>query len=614
MNAKSQVVSWSAVVVAALPLLAIAATIRVPSGDVDALVNALNGYQSSSDWIQLEPGVYDLSNVQMEASTTNGGSHLVLMYANMEGLGETCDDVRLVGNGTLRVLRTDNSQSYTSKVRNLTVTNGYARAVDGDKTIAGYGGGIYGYHFVTNCAIIGNKADLRGGGVCNYTYLDGCRILNNVCVSGDGGGAYKPNWVRNSIVKGNSARRGGGVYGEGIGSVSDSVVSENEASGSGGGICAVTTVSNSLVSLNVAAGGAGLFAWNQAQSKAYDSLICSNRNGSASSAAEAVGGGVRGYQVFGGAIFANYANYGGGASAAVLTDVDVHDNYATGSGDNGYGGGVYNCTATNCTIRNNIANGSKSAGNNAYSSRLVACDVSGMDVYGGSLLNSTFHDIGGDITIENPFASAKKAATAVLRKFVAATNCLIHSNILTGYGTTLIVGDSSQNYESRLVSCTIVSNRYGRIFGYFKDVEHPLYVENCVFSGNRYYNDSASDLSNYDSDTLTVGAVQFSDAAYGLSSGLFAAANLPSYTLRNLYKFGADGFGADPKFVGGGDPENPYAIKRSSPLRGRGAYADWMALSTDIRGEGYPRSDSGMVDIGCYQCWIKPVGFKVICK
>ena len=613
MNAKSQVVSWTAAVVAALPLFVVAATVRVPSGDVEALVNALNGYQSSSDWIQLEPGVYDLSNVQLEASTTNGGSHLGLMYANMEGLGETCDDVRLVGDGTLRVLRTDNSKSYTSMVRNITITNGYARAVAGDN-IAGCGGGIYGYHFVTNCAIIGNKADLCGGGACRYTYLDGCRILNNVCVSGDGGGAYKPNWVRNSIVKGNSAMRGGGVYGDATGAVIDSVVSENEASGYGGGICAVPTVSNSLVSLNVAAGGAGLFAWNLAQSKAYDSLICSNRNGSVSSAAAAGGGGVRGYQVFGGAIFANYVNYGGGASAAVLTDVDVHDNCATGSGDNGYGGGLYNCTATNCTIRNNIANGKNSFGNNAYGSRLVACDVSGMDVHGGSLLNCTFHDIGGEIAIENPFASAKKAATAVLRNFVAATNCLIHSNILTGYGATLIVGDSSQKYESRLVSCTIVSNRYGRIFGYFKDVDHPLYVENCVFSGNRYYNDIANDLSNPDKETLTVGAVQFADAAYGLSSGLFTAANLPSYTLRNLYKFGADGFGADPKFVGSGDPENPYAIRRSSPLRGRGAYSDWMGLATDIRGEGYPRSDSGMVDIGCYQCWIKPVGFKVICK
>ena len=35
---------------------------------------------------------------------------------------------------------------------------------------------------------------------------------------------------------------------------------------------------------------------------------------------------------------------------------------------------------------------------------------------------------------------------------------------------------------------------------------------------------------------------------------------------------------------------------------------DWMADATDIRGAGYPRLREGKVDIGCYQCWLKPRG------
>ena len=33
-----------------------------------------------------------------------------------------------------------------------------------------------------------------------------------------------------------------------------------------------------------------------------------------------------------------------------------------------------------------------------------------------------------------------------------------------------------------------------------------------------------------------------------------------------------------------------------------------MMDATDIRGEGFPRLRDGTVDIGCYQCWLDPVG------
>jgi hypothetical protein len=74
-----------------------------------------------------------------------------------------------------------------------------------------------------------------------------------------------------------------------------------------------------------------------------------------------------------------------------------------------------------------------------------------------------------------------------------------------------------------------------------------------------------------------------------------------------MYKFGVDGFGADPKFALK-NAAHPFEPKTTSPLLGLGAVEAWMADATDIRGEGYARLREGKVDIGCYQCWLNPAG------
>ena len=36
---------------------------------------------------------------------------------------------------------------------------------------------------------------------------------------------------------------------------------------------------------------------------------------------------------------------------------------------------------------------------------------------------------------------------------------------------------------------------------------------------------------------------------------------------------------------------------------------DWMADALDIRQDAaFPRLRDGLVDIGCYQCWLDPIG------
>ena len=60
----------------------------------------------------------------------------------------------------------------------------------------------------------------------------------------------------------------------------------------------------------------------------------------------------------------------------------------------------------------------------------------------------------------------------------------------------------------------------------------------------------------------------------------------------------------------GGDGPDKYALKRSSPARGKGLVQGWMADELDIRQDpAFPRLRDGKVDVGCYQCWLNPIGF-----
>lgn len=56
------------------------------------------------------------------------------------------------------------------------------------------------------------------------------------------------------------------------------------------------------------------------------------------------------------------------------------------------------------------------------------------------------------------------------------------------------------------------------------------------------------------------------------------------------------------------------AVVRFPAVKKAGAVADWMATATDIRGEGYPRLRDGKVNIGCYQCWLDPLGMVLLLR
>ena len=556
---------------------------------VEGLVHLLKTFTTSSEIVELETGDYDLTGIQMEeAGSKYGESHLVISGVQLRGKGDRPEDVRLIGDGSCRVLRM--IPETFARVQNLTITNGYAKTISGASD-SKHGGGIYGYPTVTNCVIIGCKADGNGGGTYGYTYIRNCQILNNS--ASQGGGVFQPNEVLNSEVCGNnSSSHGGGIYGNGSGRVDGSTISRNTAGGAGGGICAVNTVTNSIVSLNSAqSGGGALYSWGRSTKFAYYCTICSNKT--------TTGGTSQEYTIIGGTNFANYAQNGGGARKCDLRGVRIHDNYATANG-----GGVDECTVEDCILSNNFAG---SNGPNASNSTLFGCEITGTTCFQSIFDGCSFHDIGQSVSMTgNCYIDTSFTPPYVLNGYVECTNCLFYGNHSSKSDGSLFAGNSGGSRKSHLVNCTIVSNSYAYVFKYFKTDAVRMSVINSVFWGNTLNNGITDCDISWDGLTTAEG-IFFSHCAYGISN----VSGLESYTDGTVYKFGVNGFSSNPKFVGNADAENPFAIKRTSPLRNAGQVFDWMSGSTDIRGEGFMRLRDGKVDIGCYQCWLMPTGLKI---
>jgi hypothetical protein len=151
--------------------------------------------------------------------------------------------------------------------------------------------------------------------------------------------------------------------------------------------------------------------------------------------------------------------------------------------------------------------------------------------------------------------------------------------------------------------------------------EYPMLMQNTVIYDNFVYESTTSRDINIatsadSSNRCVPGALIFDHCVYKTKQ---SSLDLTDYIIDNsLYRFGQDGFGADPKFAMSRDENHPFSPKRTSPLRGRGRPLDWMIGAYDLRGDAdggkYLRLQDGDVDIGCYQCWLDPIGTSIVIR
>lgn len=535
-------------------------------------------------------------------------SHLCAEKLRIRGTGSTNTATRLIGTGNFRVIMLLTGAT----IENLTVTNGYAKTVSGYSN-SNRGGGVYA-GYVTNCLVIGNLADAYGGGGAGATRFYNSQIVNNRAKKS--GGGFHGSYAYGSLIEGNVAvENGGGAFLNTGHQVVDCDVLRNSAGGSGGGIQNVGSVIGSRIGFNTAnGGGGGLYGLTMVS----NCVVYCNQISNAATTTSVYGGGIYGKsggllpvydtEVYGNAALNFYegetrksSGGGGGVSCVAAYNCFVHDNYGDTCG------GVHASTAYGCTVANNMSLGS---GPNALASNLIGCDVSGTSIYGGTALNTKIHGIGHTFTPENPYYSEPFKSDRLWSGCQNATNCLITENYLPSNSMIQCLLNKDV-VPSSLVNCTIASNICKYVFANSTNEQKRMTVVNTVFSENYAYAGSkfvSRDLSF--GDYVTTAAFRMSRCAYGTTT----VDNLADFVDDTIYRIG------DSSSVGtyigdragfcwaAKDPEHPFALRHSSCLRGLGAVQDWMEDATDRRGEGFARLRDGKVDLGCYQCWLNPLG------
>lgn len=502
---------------------------------------------------------------------------------------------------------------------------------------AGNSGGAFHGSSARSTVMIGNVAKNSGGGVYSATLYD-CEVISNRTTSSYGGGGFNVMYATNCLFAFNHSADsgnggGGGVSNGGSADISGNIlydcsVVSNTSAYNAGGAFRVTLVGGKIlgnssakaaggalncdirdchIAFNAANKGSGGGAYNCTLSNCtVYANICSNVTD------HSYGGGAKGCTAYDCEIYANCARSctgtdgktkvgtAGGAHDCDLYGCHIHDNYS-----DSYGGGVRACRLYGCTLENNAAGND---GNNAHSSSLVDCDVSGSGVYSGSALGTVFHDIGPAVTVSgNPYPNGTVMQYNVWKGAIAATNCLFRDNGADNDRMYLYQYASNVQVPGSFVNCTVVSNRYYNLFNNLFS-GYPLTVGNSVFYGNTDMDGTPGDISVPELNSSTAcqeGGLYFRNCAYGTAK---VPGGLEMYIDGPMHRFGVDGFPERPGFAYGRDPEHPYSLRRSSPLIGKGAYADWMADAADLRGDGFARANGTSVDIGCYQCWLDPVG------
>ena len=632
-------------------------------GDVVALTNALKNAEADQT-IYLEKGVYDLSSLSDDRAPMhlgNGGYGYALIgldksSAQLVGAtGHPEDVVIFATNSEYRILNLSGTGTH---VHNVTIKGGYASTNGVSKNkgefIGGYmaGGGVMfigSSTVVSNCHFTANRGASGGGAVsgnngyngtvydsvfygndssgnagmalaARYTTLRGCTVTNN-SYSGENlyVAALRLCRVYDSYVANNKGTMTGGLY-EGL-AVDSQFLFNNQIyrsspssnwSGGGGGATRDATLTNCFFYGNTAyrLGGAirGGRAVNctvtsnriiRSNNDAYAGGIYSSTvlNCTVVSNVGVYGGGVSHCTVIGGTNAYNVALEGGGANSSALTGCYIAHNVAktyANSNYGGAGGGMRYGAATNCVFRDNSCSVAYLTG------VLKDCDIADTSINAKMLDSCVIHDVKNDEMRRSIGNVAYPDGTVMSNIFMMGgvqfmRNCLItncHWRSIPGSFVNSALFTPNVAVTTRVESCTFADNYYYHLSRHYSATNKTLALVNTILTGNKH--PTVGDVVSMESAYLVL-----SNCVYGKMGSCtpkaegFTNYGCTSITERAAYKF----TGKDP---------DPYSLRRSSPLRGWGLVLDWMEDGTDLAGN--PRLRDGAVDIGCYQCWLDPVG------
>ena len=415
----------------------------------------------------------------------------------------------------------------------------------------------------------GINAVASGGtvNVASGTYNETDTFAQNVTITGAGATTVTVNGqsagsvftVDNGVtatlsgltITGGSATNGGGIDSSGILTITTCTIESNSASSSGGGIWSggqTLTINNSTINNNTAGVSGGIYI----QSGTATVVGCTIDNNSATGQ---YGVGIQNsgaLSITNSTISGNSALIGGGIDNGGNLSVSyctVSDNSAIDSDPFGYGGGIYNYAYGSATIM-----ASTISGNTAASS-------------GGGICEGSIND-GSPLTITDSTISGNSAASG-------------GGGIADFYIVTI------RDSTIALNSVGTVSSGGGLNGG--ATLDNTIVALNTSGTGK-----SPDDIRNNVSATSSYNLI-----GTGGSGGLTNETNGNQVGVANP--------GLDPNGLqNNGGPTQTIALVSGSPAINAGSNAlavdaSGNTLQYDQRGPGYPRIESGTVDIGAFE-------------
>ncbi len=504
-------------------------------------------------------------------------------------------------------LRDENPASSPWIVHNCVFVDNYAR----------WGGGAcYGIHLISDSYFTNNVATSKGGAILDTTdEVEKCiqrcvfygNSVTNMGASSYGGAVYDSClydctldrnsatttattayggatygcYLTNCTLTANHAYQGGATYG---GTNDTCTFDGNWAIAAGGGAYkgeqrACTFIGNKTWSDNWMQGGGGCHSATLVTGCVFRLNVT------------LISGGVTN-------------GYGGGTMyCPEVRDSFFEQNYAS-KGAAACVSSLYDCVITNCSSVmswGDASDGVGMSGNTAAPAceivRSKIYDCYGVDagdgraraVHGMSAVDCEI--IGGGI-----FDSC--ATRCIFRGRDGKTIPYISDSVstVTSALTNCLIADVAVNIAFRentsLVNCTVanVSSVEGLIgSSLFSAI-------NTLFAGNSQ-NGTASDISVISGlSSFSMTNCLFQTATSAALSAINGTGNIQISSGRSFGFVGSEG-------------EHPYSLRHSSPARNSGYAIEWDDDATDLAGNARV---NGTVDIGCYECYLLPVGTEIL--